>query len=110
MVLDLIIKKVFLDDILSGEKTTEVREIRPTNSKKYCVFDEEGNLIEAKKYNSIRFYNGYNKDRIAAEFEVVDIEIVLYDDEDTGEPLTYNYEGEEYQEADIIYTLGKRLS
>lgn len=110
MFLDLIIKKCFLNDILSGEKTTETREIRPNTVKKYCELAEDGELIGAKKYNSIRFFNGYNKDRLVAEFEIVSSEIVLFDDEETGEPLTYLVDDIEYQEADIIYTLGKRLS
>ena len=41
-ILTLIIKQKFFDEILSGKKTQEFREIRPTTQKKYCQLDADG--------------------------------------------------------------------
>ena len=41
-ILTLIIKQKFFDEILSGNKTQEFREIRPTTQKKYIQHDADG--------------------------------------------------------------------
>lgn len=48
-VLTLIIKKKWLDEILSGEKTTEEREIRPKTIKKYATIVD---LATGKSYDN----------------------------------------------------------
>lgn len=69
-VLDLIVKQKFFDEILSGEKNQEFREIRPTTAKKYIryvcggkEYGDPGDLPEdgevgvvPVKYDAIRFY------------------------------------------------------
>lgn len=40
-ILTLIIKQKFFDEILSGKKTQEFREIRPNTQSKYCRLDAE---------------------------------------------------------------------
>ena len=40
-VLNLIIKQIYFDEIVFGNKTQEFSEIRPNSTKKYCEIDEE---------------------------------------------------------------------
>lgn len=78
-VLSLIIKQNFFNEILKGTKTKEYREVKPTTIKKllqldsngYEVVDEYGNA-QPIKYDAIKFYVGYNKDRDSALVEVKD--------------------------------------
>ena len=44
-ILTLIIKQKFFDEILSGKKKQEFREIRPNTQKKYCQLDAEGHPV-----------------------------------------------------------------
>jgi len=116
-VLNLIIKQQWFDAILSGEKTQEFREIRPHSVKKYQEVDANGEEVTAeyedgwcfvpRKYDAIRFYVGYNKDRDMALVEVKDAHIDLFFDEETKEPLTYEFNGNEYYAAQVVYDLGK---
>lgn len=72
-ILNLIIKQVYFDAIIRGEKTQEFREVKPTTIKKLLQLDEEGyELLDENEnslpiqYDAIRFYVGYNKDRDSA--------------------------------------------
>lgn len=114
-VLNLIIKQVYFDQIISGEKKLEFREVTPTTYKRYLQLDEEGYEKEDKngyaipiKYDAIRFYVGYNKDRDSALVEVkdsfCDIEFNEFDN-----PVIYIHQGEEWVRETMIYTLGKVL-
>jgi hypothetical protein len=40
--LTLSIKQIYFDQILSGEKKIETRDIRPNNVHKYCQLDKDG--------------------------------------------------------------------
>lgn len=110
-ILTLIIKQKFLDEILSGKKTQEFREIRPTTQKKYCQLDADGYCVEKdgvlqpRKYDAIRFFVGYNKDRASALVEVKDARIELFEDEN-GNLIEYEYQGEPYLAAQVVYDLG----
>lgn len=124
-VLNLIIKQKWFDEILAGRKTEEYREVRPTTFKKYLkyvvndkVYDSlddpelaplNGDFdfdVDVIKYDAIRFYVGYNKDRDSALVEVKDAFITFLTDEN-GEDLTYEYKGDIYVEAEMTYVLGK---
>ena len=113
-ILTLIIKQKFFDEILSGKKTHEFREIRPTTQKKYCQLDADGYCVEKdgvlqpKHYDAIRFYVGYNKDRASALVEVKDARIELFEDENHN-LIEYEYNGEPYLAAQVVYDLGKVL-
>lgn len=106
-ILTLIIKQKFFDEILSGKKTQEFREIRPTTQKKYCQLDADGYCVEKdgvlqpKRYDAIQFFVGYNKDRASALVEVKDAQIELFEDEN------HTYQGEIYLAAQVVYDLGK---
>lgn len=114
-ILALIIKQKYFDAILQGRKVQEFREIRPTNERKYITFDKNGNpqLDENDccipvKYDAIRFYVGYAKDRDTALVEVKSaFTQVLVDDK--GTPIVYDYNGEDYWAEQVVYNLGRVL-
>lgn len=102
----LIIKQRYFDQIISGEKKLETREIRPNTAKKYCEFDAENNIVGARHYDALRLFVGYNADRKSALVKVESAEIVIFEDE-KGEPVTYEDNGETYVEAIIEFHLGE---
>ncbi len=106
-ILTLIIKQQHFDDILSGSKPNEFREIRPKNANKYIV-DDGVSEITPVQYDAIRFYVGYNKNRSTALIEVKDAQIEIITDED-GKDVVYEESGQEYLMAQMNYSLGKRL-
>lgn len=120
-ILTLIIKQVYFDQIMAGTKKTETREIRAKGASKYIQYiDDAGNIykkdtdipedvdadFEPVKYDAIRFYVGYNKDRDTALVEVKGAKVFISTDEDDKE-IVYEYEGKEYLAAEIDYKLGK---
>lgn len=114
-VLNLIIKQHWFDQILSGEKDKEYREVKPTTVKKYIELDEEGFEREDEagnaipiKYDAIRFYVGYNKDRDSALVEVKDTYTEMFVDEN-GKLITYEYGGFDWIAEQVVYCLGKVL-
>ena len=126
--LSLIIKREFFDKILSGEKKTETREIRPKTAGRYIYYEnldngqkyapkdidnapesEKGYSYGAIQYDAIQLYVGYAKNRPGALVEVKGSEIYQLTDED-GQPIIYESEGNEYYLTQIEYTLGKVLS
>ena len=125
-VLTLSIKQKWFDEIVSGKKTQEFREIRPTNAKKYFRYvlngksyteetlppeDEEPGevVLTPVRYDAIKFLTGaYTGKRPWALVEVKDANIELIADED-GNEIVYEYNGKEYLAAQIIYDLGKVL-
>ncbi len=112
-ILTLIIKQRYFDAILQGRKVQEFREIRPTNERKYVQFDDQGQLVLDEndccvpvKYDAIRFYVGYAKDRDTALVQVRSaFTQVLVDDK--GQPIVYDYNGEDYWAEQVVYNLGK---
>ena len=86
-VLNLILKQVYFDQILKGEKTQEFRDVKPTTVKKLLQLDDEGYEVEDEngnaqpiKYDAIRFYVGYNKDRDTMLIEVKDAHCEIFTD------------------------------
>jgi len=83
-ILTLIIKQKFFDEIMSGKKKIETREVSKANAKKLVQVDESGFLVEnptsetspyyPKKYDAIRFYVGYKPDRDTALVKVLNVE------------------------------------
>ena len=111
-ILTLIIKQKYFDEILAGTKTQEFREIRPSSQSKYCELDEEGFCKEVdgvfipRKYDAIRFYVGYNKNRASALVEVKDANIELFVDEN-DEFILQVQDCIEYYKSQIVYDLGR---
>lgn len=107
-ILTLIIKQKFFDQIISGEKREETREIRPKTERKYVVLDNEDAIVAVVKYDAIRFYVGYNKDRdtmlVRVEGSIIE---TIVDENDKEVYFTEN--GEEYIMCNIVYQLGEIL-
>lgn len=120
-ILTLSIKQKYFDEILSGEKKTETREIRPTNARKYIKYvcngkeydadedlPEEGDIdIKPIKYDAIKLLTGaYTGKRPYIIVECKGESVYLLTDEN-GNDITYQYKGEEYIASQIMYDLGK---
>lgn len=71
-VLTLIIKQIYFDEIMSGEKTVEYRELKQTTLNKYTYMDESDGKRYLRGYDMLRLYVGYGKNRESAIVEVVD--------------------------------------
>lgn len=125
-VLTLSIKQKWFDEIIAGKKTQEFREIRPVNAKKYFRYvlngkdyteetlpseDEEPGevVLTPVKYDAIKFLAGaYSGKRPWALVEVKNANIELLADEN-GNEIVYEYNGNEYSAAQIVYDLGRVL-
>jgi hypothetical protein len=111
--LTLSIKQVYFNEILSGIKKTETRELRPKTNSKYLLH-KDGNLvivdneIKTKDYKTITFLTGaYKGKRAKMVVEVLSSEVVLYEDEN-GELITLTDENQEEYFASVIeYKLGE---
>ena len=114
-VLTLIIKQVYFNMIMSGEKTQEFREVKPTTAKKlvqldadgFEIVDEDGNA-QPVEYDAIRFYVGYNANRDSALVEVKDAYCEIFVDEDNN-VIEYEYNGHIWVAEQVVYNLGKVL-
>lgn len=125
--LTLNLKRIYFDQILSGEKTHEYRDIFPENAKKFVYYtigdrtfaaDEElpseeecpGDIIpHPVKYDCIKFLTGaYSGKRPYMVVEVKDAQINFVKDEN-GEQIIVLDEatGIEFVAAQLDYTLGK---
>lgn len=119
--LTLIIKQVYFDEIIKGTKKQEFREVKPTTIKKLLQLDEDGFEIEDEngnaqpiKYDAIKFYVGYNKDRDNALVEVLGAHCEIFVDAN-GEPITYEHGRDKdgkpllWYAEQVVYDLGKVL-
>ncbi|MDD4646242.1 MAG: GIY-YIG nuclease family protein, partial [Bacteroidales bacterium] len=85
-ILTLNIKEVYFKEIIAGTKKEEYRLLKPTTINNYTYFDEGKRWL--KKYDAIRFFVGYHKDRESALVEVID---AVY----------------QFEEQTVIYSLGQ---
>lgn len=72
-VLTLNIKKVYFDEIMSGVKKIEYRELKQTTLNKYTYVDEADGKRYLRRYDALRLFVGYHKDRESALVQVTDI-------------------------------------
>ena len=72
-VLTLNIKKIYFDEIMSGAKKIEYREMKQTTLNKYTYLDETDGKRYLRRYDALRLFVGYNKDRESALVQVTDI-------------------------------------
>ncbi len=70
-ILTLIIKKVYFDEIINGTKKIEYREIKQSTINKYTYVDESDGKRYLRKYDALRLFVGYHKDRESALVQVV---------------------------------------
>ena len=71
-VLTLNIKKQFFDLIVKGEKKEEYRQLKQTTLNKYTYLDKTDGKRYLRRYDVLRLFVGYHKDRESAIVEVVD--------------------------------------
>ena len=71
-VLTLNIKKVYFDEIMSGKKKIEYRELKQTTLNKYTYLDESDGKRYLRRYDALRLFVGYHKDRESALVQVTD--------------------------------------
>ena len=72
-VLTLNIKKTFFDEIINGQKKIEYRDLKQTTLNKYTYIDEADGKRYLRRYDAIRLFVGYHKDRESALVQVKDI-------------------------------------
>ena len=96
------------EKVLTGEKTQEVREIRPNNESKYIQLDgvyavtnEAGNSLPVE-YDAIEFVCGDKSVLVSVKEAYTEIMV-----DEHGVPLSYEYEGEPYYMERIVYELGE---
>lgn len=71
-ILSLIIKKVWFVEIMEGRKKIEYRQLKQSTLGRYTWVSNEDGKRYLKKYDAIRLYVGYKKNRESALVEVVD--------------------------------------
>ncbi|MBO5627248.1 MAG: GIY-YIG nuclease family protein [Prevotella sp.] len=71
-VLTLNIKKVYFDEIMNGEKKIEYRELKQTTLNKYTYLDESDGKRYLRRYDALRLFVGYHKDRESVLVQVTD--------------------------------------
>lgn len=71
-VLTLTIQRQYFEQIISGEKTEEYRELKQTTLNKYTYIDEADGKRYLKRYDALRLCVGYHSDRDCAVVQVVD--------------------------------------
>ncbi len=120
-ILTLIIKQQYFNEILSGTKKQEFREIKPTTAKRLIQFNQDGTIPIDKnensipiKYDALRLYAGYNKNRDTMLVEVKSASVDFIRD-DNGEQIK-DLIGKDEKGQDvwwwfeeITYNLGKVL-
>lgn len=72
-VLTLNIKKMYFDEIISGIKKIEYRELKQSTLNKYTYIDEADGKRYLRRYDALRLFVGYNRDRESALVQVTDI-------------------------------------
>lgn len=72
-VLTLNIKKIYFDEIISGMKKIEYRELKQTTLNKYTYLDESDGKRYLRRYDALRLFVGYHKDRESALVQITDI-------------------------------------
>ena len=120
-ILNLIIKQKYFDAIMAGRKVQEFREVRPTTIKKLLQLDEEGYEVEDEygnaqpiKYDALRFFVGYNKDRDSGLVEVESAYGEIFVDDD-DKPIVYesgvDKDGNplEWIAEQVVFNLGRIL-
>ena len=71
-ILTLNIKKFYFDEIMSGIKKIEYRELKQTTLNKYTYLDESDGKRYLRRYDALRLYVGYHQDRESALVQVTD--------------------------------------
>lgn len=73
-ILTLNIKQIYFDQILSGDKKAEFRELKQSKLNMYTWLDEAENKRYLKRFDALKLYVGYKRDRASALVEVINTE------------------------------------
>lgn len=84
----LILQKKWFLEILKGNKKEEYRDFTDYYIDRLGVVDKDGELIDTKKYDTVRFQMGYSKNAPQMVVECKDIFIDVDKDVEEGEDLT----------------------
>lgn len=71
-VLSLVIKQVYFNEIISGDKKVEYRELKQTNLNKLTYVDNADGKRYLRRYDALRLFVGYAKNRESAIVQVKD--------------------------------------
>lgn len=58
----LVLKKEYFNEILDGTKTEEYRDFTDFYINRLCEVDENGEILDTRKYETVKFQMGYSKD------------------------------------------------
>ena len=121
-ILTLSIKQIYFDEIRSGQKKDEYREIRPNNAGRYIRYIADGQvyhrgedipestidvIVEPRKYDAIKFLTGaYSGVRPSMLVELLHAEVQIFTDEEDNN-IICEFEGKPYLAAQIVYQLGR---
>lgn len=121
--LTLQIKKESFDAILKGEQKVEHRVVWPSQVTKYVFFECEGKQHKKQEdlpdndspitilpieYDALYLINGRRKDAPRMLVEVESAEFIIFQD-DEGNDMTYEENGQEFYVCQVWYHLGKIL-
>ena len=86
----LVLTKQWFTEILEGRKTEEFRDFTDFYINRLCELNEEGEIIDTKKYDTVKFQMGYSKNAPQMVIEVLDIRIDVDEEVDfeNGDLLT----------------------
>ena len=65
-------KKEYFDEIIKGRKKIEYRELKQTTLNRYTYLDESDGKRYLRRYDALRLFVGYHKDRESALVQVTD--------------------------------------
>ena len=69
----LVLTKQWFTEILEGRKTEEYRDFTDFYINRLCELNEEGEIIDTKKYETVKFQMGYSKNAPQMIVEIKDI-------------------------------------
>lgn len=84
----LVLQKKWFLEILKGEKKEEYRDFTDYYINRLGVIDKDGELVDTKKYNTVRFQLGYTKNAPQIVLECNDVLFEI--DNDAKEMNTEN--------------------
>ena len=86
----LVLNKQWFTEILEGRKTEEYRNFSDFYINRLCELNEEGEILDTKKYDTLKFQMGYSKNAPQMVIEVLDIRIDVDEEVDfeNGDLLT----------------------
>lgn len=82
-------KRRYIDEIISGAKTSEFRACNDFYATRLGVLDDDGYVIAPKPYKTIKLYTGEKTDCKYVICDVKSIHIVEYEYEDAESDLVW---------------------